>query len=302
MLSILKMSPSTATVVYPLIAGLLYVFSALFIKRTADFGVGLWRTTFVANIVVAILFAALWGFGGKPVVWQLLWQPFVIALMLFSGQLCQFFALEKGDVSVAVPVFGLKVILVAFLTPILIGEHVGLKLWVAAFLSVAGVTLLNRKDEGKSPTNIGITLICGGVGAICFALFDVLVQKWAPAWGVGRILPLIFGMNAVLSLALIPMFKAPLSEMARPVWSPLLAGSALLGIQSIIFVSTYAVYGRATAANIAYSSRGLWSVILVWLVGHWFKNEEQHLGPKVMRWRLAGSTLMMTAIVLVMMK
>lgn len=296
------MSPSTATVVYPLIAGLLYVFSALFIKRTADFGVGLWRTTFVANVVVALLFSVLWGFGGKPVVWSMLWQPFVIALMLFAGQLCQFFALEKGDVSVAVPVFGLKVILVAFLTPILIGEHVGLKLWIAAFLCVAGVTLLNRKDEGKSPTNIGITLISGGIGAICFALFDVLVQKWAPDWGIGRILPLIFGMNAVLSLALIPMFKAPLRDIPRPVWRPLLCGSALLGIQSIIFVSSYAVYGRATAANIAYSSRGLWSVVLVWLVGHWFNNEEQNLGPKVMRWRLAGSALMMTAIVLVMMK
>ncbi len=296
------MSPSTATVVYPLIAGLLYVFSALFIKRTADFGVGLWRTTFVANVVVALLFSVLWAFGGKPVIWQLLWQPFLIALMLFAGQLCQFFAIEKGDVSVAVPVFGLKVILVAFLTPILIGEHVGLTLWVAAFLSVAGVTLLNRKDEGKSPTNIGITLISGGVGAICFALFDVLVQKWAPAWGIGRILPLIFGMNAVLSLSLIPMFKSPLRDIPRPVWRPLLAGSALLGIQSIIFVSTFAVYGRATAANIAYSSRGLWSVVLVFLVGHWFNNQEQHLGPKVMRWRLAGSTLMMTAIVLVMTK
>lgn len=296
------MSPSTATVAYPLIAGVIYVFSALFIKRTADFGVGLWRTTFVVNIVAALIFSILWTLGGKPVELKMLWQPLAIALMLFSGQLCQFFALEKGDISVAVPVFGLKVILVAFFTPLLIGESVGLPLWIAAFLSVAGVTLLNRRHEGKSSTNIGITLVAGGMGAVCFALFDVLVQKWAPAWGIGRLLPLIFGINSIFSFALIPMFKSPLREMPRAVWKPLLLGSVLLGGQSVIFVSTIAIYGHATAANIAYSSRGLWSVVLVWLVGHWFHNQEQHLGHKVMRWRLAGSALMMTAIVLVILR
>jgi hypothetical protein len=35
------------------------------------------------------------------------------------------------------------------------------------------------------------------------------------------------------------------------------------------------------------------------MIGHWFMNAEQHLGPKVMRWRLAGALLMMSAIVLV---
>jgi hypothetical protein len=76
-------------------------------------------------------------------------------------------------------------------------------------------------------------------------------------------------------------------------------GSVLLGVQSITFVSTLAVFGKATNANIVYASRGLLSVVLVWLVGHWFHNAEQHLGPKVMRWRLAGALMMMSAIVLV---
>ena len=76
-------------------------------------------------------------------------------------------------------------------------------------------------------------------------------------------------------------------------------GSALLGVQSITFVSTLAVFGKATNANIVYASRGLLSVVLVWMVGHWFQNAEQHLGPKVMRWRLIGALLMLSAIVLV---
>ena len=92
---------------------------------------------------------------------------------------------------------------------------------------------------------------------------------------------------------------SPLSAVRPKAWPWLVGGAVLFGGQSIIFVSTLAVYGKATSANIVYASRGLLSVVLVWVVGHWFMNNEQHLGPKVMRWRLAGALLMMSAILLV---
>lgn len=293
------MSPAFATTLFPFIAALLYAFGALVLKRSSDLGVGLWRTTFVANIIVALLFSLLWLLGGPPVEKELLWQPGVIAMCLFVGQISQFLALEKGDVSVAVPVFGLKVILVAFLTPLLTGDAVSMKLWIAAFLSVLGITFLNRKDADQPPRHLLITFIAGGTGAVAFAVFDVLVQKWGPSWGAGRLLPCIFWINALLSFGLIFRFSAPLSAIPRQAWRWLGGGSLLLGTQSIIFVSTLAVFGKATSANIVYASRGLLSVALVWLIGHWFVNAEQHLGPKVMRWRLAGALLMMSAIVLV---
>ena len=294
-----SVSPAAATTIFPLLAALLYAFGALVLKRSSELGVGLWRTTFVANLLVAALFSLLWLLGGPPVEKELLWQPGIIAMCLFVGQLSQFLALEKGDVSVAVPVFGLKVIFVAFLTPFLIGEAVGVKLWIAAFLSVLGITCLNRKDAEKPPRNLLITFIAGGIGAVAFAVFDVLVQKWGPSWGVGRLLPCIFWINAILSFGLIFRFSAPLSRIPGKAWPWLLGGSALLGVQSITFVSTLAVFGKATNANIIYASRGLLSVLLVWMIGHWFQNAEQHLGPKVMRWRLVGTLLMMSAIVLV---
>jgi hypothetical protein len=34
-------------------------------------------------------------------------------------------------------------------------------------------------------------------------------------------------------------------------------------------------------------------------VGHWFANPEQHLGRRVLVWRLAGAVLMVLAIALV---
>jgi drug/metabolite transporter (DMT)-like permease len=291
--------PSTATVFYPLIAALLYAFGALLLKRSSDLGIGLWRTTFVANLIVASLFSLLWLFGDQPIERDLLWQPGIIALCLFFGQLSQFLALEKGDVSVAVPIFGLKVVIVAFLTPFLTGDEVSLKIWIAALLSVIGITFLNQKDNGKRPRHLMITLVAGGVGAFCFAIFDVLVQKWGPSWGATRLLPCVFWINALLSFGLIFRFKAPLSAIPLQGWRWLTSGSVMLGTQSIIFVSTLAIYGKATSTNIVYASRGLLSVLLVWAIGHWFMNQEQHLGTKVLRMRLIGAAMMLSAIVLV---
>jgi drug/metabolite transporter (DMT)-like permease len=294
-----NVSPTTATTVLPLIAASLYTVSAMTLKRSSDLGVGLWRTTFVANWIIALLFGLLWFLGGHTVDPALLWQPALIALLLFGGQVSQFLAIERGDISVAVPIFGLKVIVVAFLTPWITGDAVGIKLWIAAFLSVIGVTFLNRKNDGKRPRGLGITFAAGGFGALCFASFDVLVQRWGPQWGAGRLLPCIYGMNALLSFAIIPFFSAPLSHVPRKAWSWLIPGSAFMGLQAVTFVSTLAIYGKATSANIMYSSRGLMSVAAVWLIGHWFSNTEQSLGSRTMGWRLAGALLMMSAIVLV---
>jgi len=294
------MSPSTAVVVLPLISAVIYTFSALMVKRAGSYGVGVWRIAFVTNQIVALVFSALWFFGGTIPSMGLLWQPIAVGFLLAMGQTFQFLALDRGDVSVAVPVFGLKVVLVGFFTTLLLTEPVTAKMWWAAVLSVLAVTCLNRKDKAAPSRNLGITLLAGGAGAVTFALFDVLVQKWTPAWGVGRFLPIVFWASAVFSLMMIPLFRAPLRQVPGAAWRLLVPSAALLGIQSLIFICAFAIYGKATVANIAYSSRGLWSVAMVWLVGHWFGNDEQHLPRTVLRWRLIGALLLMSAIALVL--
>ena len=77
------------------------------------------------------------------------------------------------------------------------------------------------------------------------------------------------------------------------------AGAVCLSLQGMMFIVAVAEYGEATVANILYSSRGLWSVLAVWAVGHWFRNREQHLGARTLVWRLTGAALITIAIVLV---
>ena len=59
------------------------------------------------------------------------------------------------------------------------------------------------------------------------------------------------------------------------------------------------LFGDATAMNVVYSARGVWSVAAVWLIGHWFANTEAELGGNVFRYRLGGAALMTAAIVLI---
>lgn len=292
------MRPETAMLIYPLVAAMIYVCSALLVKRASSCGIGVWRTVFVLNWIMAGVFSLLWLAGGTMHA-GLLWQPFVVAVLFVLGQMLQLLALDRGDVSVAIPLFGLKVLLVPLASALLFHETIPRYLWLSAILSLLGLTFLNRKDEGRPPRNLGITLFGGGLGSLSFALVDVFVKQWSPAWGAGRFLPLAIGMGAVLSLALVPFFKAPLRAIPRPVWKWLVPGGLLMGAQSVIFINTIAVYGSPTSANILYSSRGLWSVLGVWLIGHWFANDEQNLGARVLRWRLIGALFMTAAIVLV---
>jgi drug/metabolite transporter (DMT)-like permease len=265
-----------------LMAALLYAAGALLVKRATEFGIGAWRTAFVANMTAVLVNLPLLALGGT---WRadLWWQPVIVAVCYVGGQLLTFLSLDRGDVSVATPVLGIKILLVAVLVALFGGEALRWQLWVAALLAVAGIALLNRRVVTGRHHDVGRTIITAGSAAACYALLDVLVQQWAPLWGLGRFVPLVVGIAAVLSVGFIPLFRAPLSAVPRPAWGWLIAGALILGIQSLLFVSLVATKGHAASINVVYSSRGLWSVILVWWLGHWVQSREQHLGERAAR-------------------
>jgi drug/metabolite transporter (DMT)-like permease len=286
-------------VLLPLIAALLYVFGALLVKRSGEFGVGVWRTAFISNLTSAVLFQLLLPLGGA-FHRELLWQPALLGALFLLGQLLNYLALQRGDVSVATPVLGLKIILVAIFTTAVLAQRVSAKLWLAAALSSFAIVLLNRTG-GVKHHHVGSTILYAGISASIFALIDVLMQKWSAPWGTGRFLPAMFWFLTAFSVVLIPFFRQPVSAIPRAAWPSLLSGCVLIGSQSLTFAVVIVKFRNATATNVIYSSRGLWSVVAVWMIGHWFANREQHLGASVLRWRLAGALLMMTAIVLVLL-
>ena len=285
-----------------LLCAVLFSIGSLLVKRANQLGVGPWETTLISNLTTALGLAALWPMGGQVPSWSLWWQPALVAVAFIAGQAFVFIAYHRGDVSVATPVLGVKIIMVALFTTVLIGDKLSWQLWLGAVLSTLAVVLLNRTDRSARSGKVGMTVMLSIGCAVSFALFDALVQKWGPAWGAGRFLPIMMLMVAAMSVAAHPFFsKGRLALFGKGgpwLWS----GTGLIALQSTIFVGAIVVYKNAAPANIVFSSRGLWTVMLIWLVGHWFRSSEQHMGPGVLRWRLAGALIMMSAIALVMMR
>jgi drug/metabolite transporter (DMT)-like permease len=284
----------------PLAAAVVFVVGALLLKRASDLGADVWRTTRVINYTTALMATPLWLLGGTIPSASLWWQPAAAGMLFFAGQVASLLALSTGDVSVATPVLGVKILLVALLAAVLIGDPIGARLWTAAALSSAAIALLNV-GGGHPHRRVGSTIMLAALGATAYACFDVLVQKWSPAWGTGRIVPMAMACAAVYSLPLRRFDTA--RNVTRPAYTPwIAAGAACFAVQGLAFIASISIWRQATSANVLYSSRGLWSVVGVWGIGHWFTNREQHLGARVLAWRLVGAILLIAAIAMVLLE
>jgi hypothetical protein len=195
---------------------------------------------------------------------------------------------------------GVKVLLVAALVVGITHEQLPSIWWVAAGLSAAAAVLLG----GGSPSG-GRSLLpglCGGLGAaLAFAGVDVLFQLWAAGPGVWRFSALVALCMGVLSLTLIPSLEGPVLQLSPAVLRAFIPG--LLATLAQVLLMAYCVVKLkgATWANLLYSSRGVWSVLLVWKAGSFFGNNENEIGRAGMIRRLAGAALMLVAIALVLL-
>jgi drug/metabolite transporter (DMT)-like permease len=296
--NLFNLSPAVGVVLLPAVAAFLFSLAALALKRANQLGVDVWQTAFVVNISAGVFYSALLLVGGPPIRFELWYQPVLIAICLFAGMLAQFMALNRGEVSVAVPVMGLKLLVVALMSPIVVGEAIPVQLWVAVALSLLGITMLNRGGRSGSSRSFTIAVTSGLLAAISFGAFDLLAAKWGQAWGVGRLLPCIFWINAIFSLACSRGFQSPLRSRSRLALAWLSVGALLLSLQGLLFIGCLVIYGRAAQTNVTYSIRGLMSVLLVWSVGRYFQNDEGKLTRTVLVNRLIGAACLLSAIVL----
>ena len=286
--------------IFPLLAAFLYAVGSLFLKRSLAEGVGAWRTTFVCNVLLAFSALPLLAFAQPPSSAALWYQPVITGTTFFLGQVFTFLAMNRGDVSIATPVLGTKVVFVAFLSALLIPLHVSWQLWAAALLTTAALVLLgDGKLSAEARRKFFSTLVYAGLSALSFSITDVTTQKWCQPWGTFTFVPVFLGVCGVLSLGLIPFFTGNLRDIRVSTWGWLFVGALLLGLQGLMLYVVIGHYGHATEINVVYNSRGLWTIGLVWFVGRWFANTESRAGTGAMVGRLAGAGLLLAAIFLV---
>jgi drug/metabolite transporter (DMT)-like permease len=281
----------------PLAASLLFAVGFVVVKKASQAGAQTWAVTFVTNLWAALLFAGLWFFAGSgSLPWERIGQPIMVAGLYLVGQVCTFLALERGDVSVATPILSVKVFLVVVLLTLVAGEAVSARIWLAASAATLGVALIQRTGAASRHGSVVATVVCALLAALVFALFDVLVQRWAPGWGAGRFLPIVFGLAGVLSLSFLPWTRLrSLPPRGRRL---LMFGSFLIALQSLLIVVAVARFGDAARVNVIYALRGIWAVALAWLFARWLGGGEMHLSRHTMAARLIGAILVATAVIL----
>lgn len=288
-------------VIGPLIAAVLFALGATALKLSAKWQVGVWRTTFLCNFLIGIVYLPGMLIGDLPIPWHLWWQPPVVGLLYLTGQTCTVLALTQGDVSVAGPMLALKILAVALLVTLFFGTPLPTWVWTAVLLATVGVAMLNWGGKPEDRRRAWWTAGVAGVAAVAFAMFDSALQLWTAEWGSIRFLSVMFATTALASFSFVPGFNGKLSEIPRAAWPTVAAGVGLLASQSMVFGSTIAIFAHATECNVIYSSRGLWSVLVVVLAGRWLGAAESRLPKHVLITRIIGATLMLASIVLLVL-
>ncbi|MCA9125493.1 MAG: hypothetical protein KDB22_00345 [Planctomycetales bacterium] len=283
--------------VLPLLAAILFAMAAVSLRLTAKHRIDVWRVSFVSNVVTALAFQPLWfACEGLPPFF-LWWQPMLVAVLFVAGQILTLVSLTKGDISVAAPVLGLKLIFVPLFLALLGIASVPSRIWVACLLSAVALMLLNYSEGTGNRARALFSAITAAMGAGAFAMFDVCVQLWSQAWNQGGFLPLTFLCSIGMSWVMIPMFESKLRSLPRHAWAPLAGAAIFFALQAMAIVGSVAFWGQAAAANVVYSSRGLWSLILIAVLGSWLGVPEKGLLPRVFAVRLTGACALIAAIV-----
>jgi drug/metabolite transporter (DMT)-like permease len=285
--------------VLALVAALVYTAASLCLKAALHRGATAAQVNIAANLGMAVMVQPLWLLVEAPAAFPPLWQPLVCAGFFLCGQACTFAALAHGDVSVATPLLGTKILMVTGLNLVFFQAPVSPGWWLAAAAATVSVALIagGRHRHGHVGRTVGYSL----AAALCYSLTDVWISHWAPGPRALTFAPILFGAAGLISLAFggaaqRGAFRPP--RAARPM---LLAGAGIFGLQIILFFFALVATRDATAANILYSSRSVWSVVAAWGAGHLLGLRDAEAGQSALLRRLAGALLLFGAILLILL-
>ena len=272
-------------------------------KQAIDRGASPWTGTFLGNLWLGLIWAVIAIYRGEIVPVEAWLDAAIIGLLFVLGQLFTYLAYQFGDVSVATPVFGVKVLMVAILTSLIANERVPQIIWIAGAMASAGIILIQWAGGAtgtKGPPNRrGLTILIALAAAFSLSLFDVCLQKWANGtWNSFAFLPVMFGTATILSIVFLPGVDSPkrLRELGATKW--IIAGTLLMATQAMSMCFSLAHFGDAPRINIVYALRGLWGVVLAWLLARTLRTNEASVGRGVMFRRLAGAALLTAAVLL----
>jgi drug/metabolite transporter (DMT)-like permease len=291
-------------IIIPFVAAFLYALAALILKQAMARGAGAVRIIFISNWMYVLVFLPFFFFQPKLHIsgLQTFINPFLTGLALFTGQVLAYKAIQIGDISVQAPAMGTKILLVAIFTVLIGSNTVSSLLWIASAITVVAIYFLTRTRSIQ--TERIRTLKTAGLAiaaAASFGISEVLIEKEAAAFGEMTFLLLSMLISGFISFLLIPFFEGSLKTIPKSAWLWTYIGSFIMAFEAALLYAGIAHYGGATQANIIYSSRGVWSIVLIWAIGSWLGNKErEQVGKQILLQRFFGACLLIVTIAFVL--
>ncbi len=287
---------------FPLFSSVVFVLGMMLAKQGISRGATPWTGVFFGNLWLALFWAVVAIVRGEIVPITAWGDAAIIGVLFVLGQLFTYLAFQFGDVSVATPIFGVKVLMVATLTSLMAKTNVPAAIWIAGTMASVGIILVqwsgSAGQTAEHSRRRGLTIILALSAAFSLSLFDVCLQKWAMKWNSYAFLPVMFGTAGILSLVFLPVVTSPRQLVKLKAFNWMLGGTLLMALQALSMCFSLAEFGDAPRINIVYALRGLWGVILAWLLASTLKTNEASVGRPVMIRRLCGATLLTAAVLL----
>ena len=281
----------------PFIGGILFASSSLSYKQAFSRGARISQAFLANNLFLGAAFLPFAFFEPSHLPWNRAFQPLAAGTCFFAANLLNFRALRAGDVTLVTPLMGAKVLFVAVFAWVFLGATAGVAQILAAAMAAVGIFLLGF-TETKGGKWLGPATAYALTSSATFAMCDILMQRWAAAFGVGHFLPLMF--LWVMTLSVISVWLngglkgAEWGQCAK--WVGL--GAAQMGMQAVLIASSISIYRDATGVNIVYSLRGLWGILIVWMLGERVAAlESGALHPWLLWCRASGALLLIAAVI-----
>lgn len=276
------------------LAAFIYALAASISKQALSKGVGVLRLSFVINLIFVPVFACVLLRHEGTVPWSQIGYPIATGVLFFMGQIFTFMAIRMGEVSLQTCMMGTKAVFVVMIAGFFGLQTISVPMMIAAVVSMLAVALLGFSGFGSK--RLGLTLLLALLSSAFYACSDVMVGTFGGDFGPPAFLFITMLVNGILAFGLIPFFNAPLREVPRDVWKWAIIAGLMMAGQALLLNYSLARYSDVAVANILYSTRGLWSVLIGLVVLRFFSRGADAWTPLQRNLRLTGALLMSVAI------
>jgi drug/metabolite transporter (DMT)-like permease len=281
-----------------LFQSLSYLCIRLFNKRHDDNIIALLALSHILMGLVSIPLAIFLWPESMPGIRVYLWPLLGTSGFYLLGQFFLFAAIIHSEPSRVAPLLGLKVLILALISVLFLGQQFDMAKWIAVFLTTGAVLLLS--NSGKRLKSRFILL--GLLACVAYCLSDLCIKVL-----VDHFIFLGLLRGAVMATALsyivcgicgMGVIALNMKHSTRDTWLYAVPFAASWFIAMIFLFSCFGLIG-VVFGNILQSTRGIISIILGFVIAHiGFEALEPKPTQRTVALRMTAAVLMTVAVVL----